>query len=392
MNKSIHYSEEICNCLKAQNIAQKLSDYVLGYVISIIISIFCAGYKGKTVDFEKHSNRHRTSISRFLKSERWDDHVLETAIKQVVLKTIYDESRNSGKPVLLIIDDTIASKTKPSSSASHPIESAYFHFSHLKGKQDYGHQAIGIMLSCNGITLNYGIIMYDKSKSKIELVKEIAEELPMAPNSSYLLCDSWYVCGKLMDAFLAKGFYTIGALKTNRIIYPMGVKMNIREFAEKIAKDDSLFCIVTVKGHKYHIFRYEGNINGVENAVVLISYPVGALGKEKALRAFISTNVALSTNDILELYVQRWDIEVFFRDSKNKLALDKYQIRSAKAIRRFWLISSLAYLIACFEADDFNFSKGYKILKNKIYIEQIDFIFEFAKNGGDKSVLMAMVA
>ena len=80
MNKSIHYSEVICNCLTAQNLAHKLSDYVLGYIISIMISIFCAGYKGKTVDIERHSDRHRTSISRFLKSEKWDDCVIETKI------------------------------------------------------------------------------------------------------------------------------------------------------------------------------------------------------------------------------------------------------------------------------------------------------------------------
>ena len=35
--------------------------------------------------------------------------------------------------------------------ALHPIEDAYFHQSHLKGKQDYGHQAVAVMLSCNGI-------------------------------------------------------------------------------------------------------------------------------------------------------------------------------------------------------------------------------------------------
>ena len=84
-------------------------------------------------------------------------------------------------------------------------------------------------------------------------------------------------------------------------------------------------------------------------------------------------------------------MKIDFR-AKNKLALDKYQIRSSKAIRRFWLIASLAHLIACFETDDFNISKGYKILKNKIYMEQVDFIFEFAKNGVDKSALLAMIA
>ena len=48
------------------------------------------------------------------------------------------------------------------------------------------------MLSCNGITLNYAVIMYDKTKSKIQIVQDIASELPNAPTVSYFLCDSWY--------------------------------------------------------------------------------------------------------------------------------------------------------------------------------------------------------
>ena len=118
--------------------------------------------------------------------------VIEKAIKSSVLNIIYEESKRSGMPVLCVIDDTIASKTKLSSKAENPIEDAYFHFSHLKKKQDYGHQAIGVMLSCNGITLNYAILMYDKSVSKIDIVCKIAAELPIPPVVSYLLCDSWY--------------------------------------------------------------------------------------------------------------------------------------------------------------------------------------------------------
>lgn len=55
------------------------------------------------------------------------------------------------------------------------MEDAYFHQSHLKGKQDYGHQAAVVMLSCNGIVLNYVIVMYDKSKLKVKTVQEIAD-------------------------------------------------------------------------------------------------------------------------------------------------------------------------------------------------------------------------
>ena len=74
------------------------------------------------------------------------------------------------------MDDTIASKTKPSLRALHPIEDAYFHQSHLKGKQDYGHQAVAVMLSCNGIVLNYAFVMYNKSISKIDIVQNFCTE------------------------------------------------------------------------------------------------------------------------------------------------------------------------------------------------------------------------
>ena len=112
----------------------------------------------------------------------------------------------------------------------------------------------------------------------------------------------------------------------------------------------------------------------------------------KALRAFISTNAALSDEEILYLYVARWEIEVYFRDCKSKLAIDKYQIRSANGIKRFWLIASLAYLIACFESDRYNFSEGYHLLSRTIQREQISFIFDYALNGGDKSALLEAIA
>jgi len=389
---SIHQSEAICNRLKEKNIYKKFSEKVIKHIVTILIAIYSVGYRGKTTNFASHSDNHRTTVAHFLNKGKWDESLLEQAIKDIVVNTIYKESQRSGKPVLCIIDDTIASKTKPASKAQNPIEAASFHFSHLKRKKDYGHQAVGVMLSCNGITLNYAIVMYDKTDSKIDIVKSAAEELPIPPNISYLLCDSWYVCGKIADAFLQKGFYTIGALKTNRVLYPNGVKINLRSFAERNAENDSHFHIVTVKGRKYHIYRYEGNLNGVDNAVVLISYPVGALGKSNALRAFISTNAALSDEQILNFYVQRWNIEVFFRDAKSKLALDKYQIRSSKGIKRFWIIASLAHLIACCESESFDFSDGYKIISNKIRCEQLDFIFDFVKAGGNKSDFLKMVA
>ena len=347
------------------------------HIMAILISVFSLGYHGKTIDFERYSPCHRTTVAHFLNKGKWDDSKMEDILKSTVIQIIYQEALRSGKPVFCIVDDTISSKTKPSSRALHPIEDAYFHQSHLKGKQDYGHQAVAVMLSCNGIVLNYALVMYDKSMSKVKIVQEIAKELPIPPVVSYFLCDSWYTCGDIMDAFIKKGFYTIGALRTNRILYPCGIKQKVSEFALHLRKTDAAVSLVTVGSRSYYVYRYEGNLNGIENAVVLITYPKDAFQVPKALRAFISTDVSLSTKEILDKYADRWPVELFFRQSKDKLSSDRYQIRSSKGIHRYWLLMSLAHLIACTGCGEtMPFEDGYAYIQNQIQKERLHFIYQ----------------
>ena len=190
------------------NLCRVFPQTAMKHIMAILISVFSLGYHGKAIDFEKYSSCHHTTVAHFLNKGKWDDTRLEDILKSTVIQFIYKEALQSGKPVFCIVDDTISSKTKPSSRALHPIEDAYFHQSHL----NYGHQAVAVMLSCNGIVLNYAVIMYNKTMSKVEIVQEIANELPVPPVISYFLCDSWYTC---------PGFSCIGALCSflNLLIY-----------------------------------------------------------------------------------------------------------------------------------------------------------------------------
>ncbi len=315
----------------------------------------------------------------------------EDILKQTIIDIIYHEVAVTGKPVLCIVDDTISSHTKPSSKALHPIGDAYFHQSLLKRKQDYGHQAAAIILSCNGLVLNYAIIMYNKSKSKIDIVRGIAQELPVPPVISYFLCDSWYTTGKLSDAFIKKGFYTIGALKTNRIIFPCGIKQGTSGFALYIHKEDT--SLVTVGNRKFYIYQYEGKLNGIDNAVVLISYPENAFHNTKALHAFVCTDVSLTTEEIPAVYVKRWSIELFFRQSKEKPAINKYQIRSPQGIHRYWLIMSLVHLLCCTKTGELcPFEGGYACFQSKIQKERITYIYQCGANHCPLDAILDLVA
>ena len=208
---------------------------------------------------------------------------------------------------------------------------------------------------------------------------------------SYFLCDCWYVSEKIINTFAAKGFHTIGALKINRMLYPFGSRKKLREFAVLISVSRSDFNLVTVKNWTYYVYRYEGKLNGIENAVVLLSYPEKAFGKSKALWDFLSTDVSLTENEILSHYVCRWIIEVFFRQCKNKLALDSYQIRSSKGIQRYWLLMSLAhYICVVGTGKSCSFENGYHQICSIIQHEKYRYLFQCAKAGHDFESFMKL--
>lgn len=366
---SVKQSEDICKPLNALQLGKVLTDVYLEHLKAIIHSVFMFGYKGKVVNTALFSEKHRTSVSHFLNNGKWNSLQFEKALKRQVIDRIYRESRKSGEPIFCIIDDTIASHTKPSLQAMHPIEAAYYHQSHLKKRQDYGHQAVGVMLSCNGLSLNYAIVLYDKSRSKIEIVQSIINELPKPPCAAYFLCDSWYASNKLMEAFAQKGFDTIGALRTNRIIYPQQIRQQAKQFAPSICKDDPNVNLVTVGKRSYYVYRYQGKTNDHEDAVVLLSYPEKSFGDAKALRVFISTRTELAAQEILSIYANRWSIEVFFRSCKQKLAFDKCQLRKEKGITRMWLILSFVHFLCCTVAGHIGaFDEGYNYFRNCVLL------------------------
>ena len=119
---TIHHSTFLYNQFKKSNLYKSFSNRVIGHLMSILNSIFISGYHGKTTDFAQNSSCHRTTIAHFLNSGKWDDTLLENTLKSSVVEIIYSEAQRTGKPVFCIVDDTIASKTKPSSRALHPIE------------------------------------------------------------------------------------------------------------------------------------------------------------------------------------------------------------------------------------------------------------------------------
>lgn len=352
---------------------------------NIMNAMISKGFNGKISDIaELAPARHRTSITRFLSNSSWDEKLLERALKTYIVELIWARARKTKQPIYFIIDDTISEKTKPSSKAINPIEKCSFHNSHLKGKNVYGHQILVSLLSCDGLVLPYSIDIYDKeSMSKIKLAQNLIATLPKPEDKGFVLCDSWYSCKDIFNASKKAGYSYIGALKTNRVIFPkgnerLGIKLN--KFATSLNIED--FDLVTVKGKQYYIYNYVGNLKDRKNVSIILSYPADSFQKDNSLKVFISLDNSLNSLEILSQYTDRWVIEPFFRDCKTYLGLDGYQVRSEKSINRYLIIMLINYTYCkMYSKDSYHFNTGYKSAKKDLEKSKVIYIYEAAASG-----------
>jgi hypothetical protein len=91
------------------------------------------------------------------------------------------------------------------------------------------------------------------------------------------------------------------------------------------------------------VYCYEGPLNKIDHAVVLLSYPAAAMGRKCTLWVFLCSDSTLSDETILEYYSHRWTIEVLFRSHKSYMGLKSFMVRAAKALDRLLLVRVLAH-------------------------------------------------
>jgi hypothetical protein len=361
---------------------------VIEHIVTYMVAATAKGFRAKVVDLAEYSPRHRTTLGHFLSHGKWDERVLQNKIKKESIHQVLQISRQTQEPVFVIHDDTVAAKTKPSSQALFPMERTGFHHSHLLGKVVFGHQLQATVLASAKVSLIHSMDLHDKEetlpdgrvKTKIDRICELADTLPLPPHGGYCLTDSWFTCPRVIEAYAAAGYHFIGGLKTNRIIYPQGIRTSIQDFAKHIRKSD--VHLVTVNGSSYWMYRYEGALNGIENAVVLLCWPKQAFGEAKALRAFCCTDVSLETAMIAKYYAKRWPIEIFFRQSKNNLGLGTYQVRSTRAFIRLWALLAWTHLYCTVGLGQPRpFGEGLRMVRKQGQQDLVHYVYTCTQNG-----------
>ena len=96
--------------------------------------------------------------------------------------------------------------------------------------------------------------------------------------------------------------------------------------------------LIKVGNREYYVYTYRGKLKDIPACLIVLCWPKEALFKEGCLRAFITLDTALTTEELLIHYKNRWPIETFLHETKKHLGLDDYQVKSNLSIKRYFIL------------------------------------------------------
>lgn len=128
--------------------------------------------------------------------------------------------------------------------------------------------------------------------------------------ASYILMDTWFTNEPFINNILGEGLDVIGMLKDNKQLYCyQGRLYNLKALSKLVAfnRGGNVFGSITVTTKKFNLpvkLVFVRNRNKAGEYIILLT-----------------TDCSLSNSEVVRLYGNRWNIELFFRASKSLLCL-----------------------------------------------------------------------
>ncbi len=305
--------------------------------LTILASIFSLAFIGKNffrgIVLSESESFGKDAAYEFLKCPRynWRKVMLSLSVK---LFSFFNTLTSDTRKKVLIIDDSPYDRSR-----SKKVELLAKVYDHAEGKYIKGFRMLTVAWS-DGVSLlpvDFALLSskdkknryqditksHDKRtcgyKRRMEALTKATELLEPMVNRiasyrikfDYILADSWFGWPKLIIALRSHAHVICMIKKTSKVYYGFGGRK------------------LDVKGIYRNLKKRRGKAKILSNAIVTL--PDGKTAKlvfvrdrkKKGWLVILSTDTQLPDEDVVRLYGRRWDIEVFFKMSKQYLKLTK---------------------------------------------------------------------
>jgi hypothetical protein len=186
-------------------------------------------------------------------------------------------------------------------------------------------------------------------RSKITLAKgllrySVERHIPF----SDVLFDSWYLCEELLKELQSLQLTWISEAKGDRRLSYRGRWVRADELV-KLIPSSKFNRTVTLpnrqdKQRTFFLASFDTRLQGLPYKLRCV-VAVGQWDQrdEQGVHVFLSNRLSLSPDEIVRRYSRRWRIEDIFKELKDFLSFDQYQVRSLQAVEHLWHLALLAH-------------------------------------------------
>lgn len=295
-------------------------------------------------------NHHtRQSIGFFLTRAHWD---APEVLRQTALDTLKHLGWKRNHRVYVLIDDTQKRKRGKRMDAVSKI------FLHAEKVYAQGHTIVGCVLLYRDVVIPYAVRLWaaedfcrtTKKRSypgepiPFRKLTQLAAETisQVAVPRAIVLFDSYYLCPTVIRACKDKRYRFVGVAKKNRNFFPDGRprdKRRLSKYGANVLKRDGRWS--TANGKKYRLAARVGQLSKSGRVKLIFS----RRAKENAWIAIATDETRWGATTILSHYLNRWPIEILFKESKQNLGLGDYQVLRYRGIERYLHLVMIAHLL-----------------------------------------------
>jgi len=239
----------------------------------------------------------------------------------------------------LAIDDTIIEKTGKKMAEVGTL------YDHARKRFVLGHTLVTSQYITPFASFPIGFRLYCKRdkkeegfKTKIEMAKELVKQaVEKGLRFKTVIFDAWFLSKDFAEFIDSKELNWISSAKCNRIITVEGKRVKLEEFHYRLTESD--FEKIEIDKKFYYCFVKTVKMSKLGKVRLLIVHE----DLSDNPKYLVANNPRWDARRILKVYKSRWQIEIFYRDSKQNLGLQDYEMRDLQGIKRHWYLVFLSY-------------------------------------------------
>ena len=299
-----------------------------------------------------YAHNDQSALNNFITDSTWSDDELDEARYRGILDGLNRRARDCEGDGILALDDTLSHKT-----GKHMEYVGYF-FDHTENKKVLSHDILTSHLVKGRLSIPLDAWVYLKEeqledKSEFKDKNQVAREFVEKAHSkgvpfTYVVGDSWFFCRETAELARSLGKTWIFQSKSDRVVLMPQGWVSLSEWAKKtVPKERFRKVKVRYKDNEQTYWCHEANLRmrSIEGDRVRVVVSYDNPECEGEPNFYCSNRLDMKADKMLNLYAKRWKIDSFYRDAKQNLGMEEYEVRKIEGVRRHLAMVLIAHTL-----------------------------------------------